>query len=181
MNGIYFLGLHLKIFLISSWQFNWHVFDEFLTIFMTRLLTKSLTNFLIIFGLLWAGDTSNLIFVSFWIFFSRNIWFKHEFEKVYPIWMAPVDNSWYYVNLQNVFYIETSWIIADKSQKGILMLTMLKYLSTSLKLSRNIKVLNDITAAPFLVFFCYWQLRKKHLKLGSCDVITVLLILWQLL
>ena len=95
MNGIYFLGRpHLTISLMSSWQFNWHVFDEFLTIFMMRLLTKSLTECLMIFWLLWAGDTLNLIFVSFWICFSRNIWFKHRFEKVYPIWMAPVDDSW---------------------------------------------------------------------------------------
>ena len=41
-----------------------------------------------------------------------------------------------------------------------------------LKLSRNKKDLNDVTAAPFSVF----QLRKRHWKWGSCDVIKVLLI-----
>ena len=30
-----------------------------------------------------------------------------------------------------------------------------------LKLSRSKKDLNDVTAAPFSVFFCYWQLKKK--------------------
>ena len=42
------------------------------------------------------------------------------------------------------------------------------------KSSRNKKELNDITAAPFSVFFCSWQLRKRHRKRGSCDVIKVL-------
>ena len=32
-------------------------------------------------------------------------------------------------------------------------------------------------AAPFLVFFGCWKLRKRHQKQGSCDVIRVLLIL----
>ena len=45
-----------------------------------------------------------------------------------------------------------------------------------LKSSRNKGHLYDVTAAPFLVFFCSWQLRKRHQKLGSCDVIKVLLI-----
>ena len=44
-----------------------------------------------------------------------------------------------------------------------------------LKSSRNKKDLNDVTAAQFLVFFCCWQLRKRHRKPGSCDVIKVLL------
>ena len=29
-------------------------------------------------------------------------------------------------------------------------------------------------------FFCCWQLRKRHRKPGSCDVIKVLLISWRL-
>ena len=49
-----------------------------------------------------------------------------------------------------------------------------------LKSLQNKKDLNDFTAARFLVFFCCWQLRKRHRKPGSCDVIKVLLILWRL-
>ena len=44
-----------------------------------------------------------------------------------------------------------------------------------IKSSQNKKDLNDVTAAPFLVFFCYWQMRKIHRKRGSCDVIKVLI------
>ena len=33
------------------------------------------------------------------------------------------------------------------------------------------KVLNDVTAAPFLVFFLSCQLQKRHRKRYSCDVI----------
>ena len=39
------------------------------------------------------------------------------------------------------------------------------------KSSRNKKDLNEVTAVPFLVVFCCWQLRKRHRKRGSCDVI----------
>ena len=49
-----------------------------------------------------------------------------------------------------------------------------------LKSSRNKKDLNDITAAPFSVSFSQLQAAKKHQKRGSCDVIKVLLISWQL-
>ena len=35
-------------------------------------------------------------------------------------------------------------------------------ISLMLKTSRNKKDLNDVTAAPFSVFFCCWQLRKRH-------------------
>jgi hypothetical protein len=45
-----------------------------------------------------------------------------------------------------------------------------------LKLSRNKKDLNDVTAAPFSVFLSQLPTAKKHRKRGSCDVIKVLLI-----
>ena len=45
-----------------------------------------------------------------------------------------------------------------------------------LKLSRNKKYLNDVTAAPFLVSFSQLPAAKKHPKRGSCGVIKVLLI-----
>ena len=51
----------------------------------------------------------------------------------------------------------------------LMFLTTLRYL----KLSRNKKDLNDATAAPFWVFFCCWQLRKRHRKRGSCDVLLI--------
>ena len=40
-----------------------------------------------------------------------------------------------------------------------------------LKSSRNKKDLNNVTATPFLVFFCCWQLKKRHQKRCSCDII----------
>ena len=49
-----------------------------------------------------------------------------------------------------------------------------------LKSSQNKKDLNDLTTAPFSVFFCCWQLRKRFQKQVSCDVIKVLLISWWL-
>ena len=42
--------------------------------------------------------------------------------------------------------------------------------------SQHKKNLNDVSAAPFWCFFCCWQLRKRHQKWGSCDVIKILLI-----
>ena len=49
-----------------------------------------------------------------------------------------------------------------------------------LKSSRNKKDLNDVTAARFSVSFSQLPAAKKHPKLGSCDVIKVLLISWRL-
>ena len=50
-----------------------------------------------------------------------------------------------------------------------------------LKSSWNKKDLDDVTADPFFVcVFCCWQLRKRYQQRGSCDVIKVLLISWQL-
>ena len=65
---------------------------------MTRVLTKSLAEFLIIFWLLWAGDTLNLIFVSFQETFDLNTDLKKYalFEWHYAM-------LWCYVNSQNVF------------------------------------------------------------------------------
>ena len=53
----------------------------------------------------------------------------------------------------------------------------MKQYNLGLKSSRNKKVLNDVTAATFSVFFCCWKQRKRHRKRTSCDVINVLLIL----
>ena len=44
------------------------------------------------------------------------------------------------------------------------------FTSDILKSSWNKKDLNDVTAAPFLVFFCCWQLRKRLHNWCSCGV-----------
>ena len=47
-----------------------------------------------------------------------------------------------------------------------------------LKSSQKKKELNDVTNAPFLVYFSQLPAaKKKHRNQGSCDVIKVLLIL----
>ena len=50
------------------------------------------------------------------------------------------------------------------------------FLQLLLKLSRNKKDHNDVTAAPFSVFFLLLVAEKRHQKWGSYDVIKVLLI-----
>ena len=62
------------------------------------------------------------------------------------------------------------------SLPGQLFLHWLEAILKGLKSSRSKKDLNDVTAAPFLVSFSQLPAAKKHRKLGSCDIIRVLLI-----
>ena len=54
---------------------------------------------------------------------------------------------------------------------------MVIVIQIALKSSQNKKDLNDVTAAPFSMSFSQLPAAKKHPKLGSCDVIKILLIL----
>ena len=53
-------------------------------------------------------------------------------------------------------------IFDDRLSTSYILYECMYVLTYLLKASRNKKDLNDVTAAPFSVFFCCWQLRKRH-------------------
>ena len=70
---------------------------------MTRVLTKSLAEFLIIFWLLWAGDTLNLIFVSFQETFDINTDLKKYTLFEWHQLMTPGAMSIHKMSLRHIF------------------------------------------------------------------------------
>ena len=66
------------------------------------------------------------------------------------------------IEMVSIDSLSFNYHLGKKIKKTIVAMHASMAVIIELKLSRNKKDLNDITAAPFLVLFCCRQLRKRQ-------------------